>query len=903
MIPILFEKNATSFNNNGICRLFDCISVKVVEERNSIYECDFDYPIGGVNFSEIQCGRIIGVTHDDTGDIQPFDIISYEKPIDGIVTFHAVHISYRLKGYVVDQTEANSLADALTKLATATPSNSFTYTADFSSTGYAGAFNGIPRSVRQLLGGIEGSILDTYGGEYEWDKFQVKLHQQRGNVVNFAIRYGVNMVDFNDDTDYANTYTTAIPYWIGDDGEGGQTIVKGSKVNSGLTPFDGHERCVPLDLSDKFETAPTTTDLENLALSMMVSRSVNLPKQTIKVDFVRLQDYDEYTLLSNLYECKLCDSIEVIFPDYSMSGFFKIVRTEYDVLEDKYSAMELGALATTLSQALGIGEQSSGTTSGGGSAVRYGVCSTGGNVVAKTVTVSPPITGLTTGMLVFVKFDNANTSANPTLDVNGTGAKAIKRYGTTAPSTSASSSWNAGSMCALVYDGTYWQMVGWLNTTYSSMTQAEIEAGTGTTARIITPARLKYAIDYWGGGGGSSPYTSNPEMDGTASAGTSNLYSRGDHVHPTDTSRQATLVSGTNIKSVNGNSLLGSGDLTLPCGFHGVCSTSSNVANKVVTSTPTFVNSTGSLIAITFADANTVEGLISLKIDNDSYRPIYVNGAVTSSTNALLWEAGETILFQCVLRGPQNTYEYLAKSGGDGGTITDVQVNGASVVSNGIATIPKATGSQFGVIEIGSSPGALSITSGTSTYNSALLTSGMVSSSVLPDATQSTKGAMTSADKTKLDGIDDGAEVNVLEGVQKNGTDLPITNKKVNIPLMTGATANASGSSGLVPMPSQGQQSYLLFGDGYWENLYVSTASSSGTKYRADIERYNTGTVLASIQIPTATSSLAGAMSSADRDKLDGIPDVTSADNGKVMRVVNGVWSAVALPSASGVNF
>ena len=534
--------------------------------------------------------------------------------------------------------------------------------------------------------------------------------------------------------------------------------------------------------------------------------------------------------------------------------------------------------------------------------MRYGVCSTGGNVVAKTVTVSPPITGLTTGMLVLVKFDNANTSTNPTLDVNGTGAKAIKRYGTTAPSTSASSSWNAGSVCALVYDGTYWQMVGWLNTTYSSMTQAEIEAGTGTTARIITPARLKYAIDYWGGGGGSSPYTSNPEMDGTASAGTSNLYSRGDHVHPTDTSRQATLVSGTNIKSVNGNSLLGSGNLTLPCGFHGVCSTSSNVANKVVTSTPTFVNSTGSLIAITFADANTVEGLIALKIDNDSYRPIYVNGAVTSSTNALLWEAGETILFQCVLRGPQNTYEYLAKSGGD-----DIAI--ASASNFGVIKLAQYYDPPGGYVLITYANNDIAYLPVIDRTNDGLTT---IRAKFLPDASTSTKGAVivdntidanstnpvqNSVIKTYVDNS------NVLEGVQKNGTDLPINNKKVNIPLMTGASANASGSSGLVPMPSQGQQSYLLFGDGYWENLYVSTASSSGTQYRADIERYNTGTVLASIQIPTATSSLAGAMSSADRDKLDGIPDVTSADNGKVMRVVNGVWSAVALPSASGVNF
>lgn len=497
MIPILYDSSEVSFTSNGLGRLTDMISCSVVEERNSVYECNFEYPTNGANFNEIQCGRIIGVTHDDTGDIQPFDIVSYEKPIDGIVTFHAVHISYRLKGYVVDQTNVNSLADAMTKLATATPSNNFTYRADFSSTGYAGAFNGIPRSVRQLLGGVEGSILDTYGGEYEWDRFRVILHQHRGRVVDFAIRYGINMVDFKDDTDFANTFTTAIPYWTGDDGNGGQTIVKGTKVNPGFVPYDGHEKCAPLDLSDKFENAPTSAQLESLAMSMLTSKKVNMPKQSIKVDFVRLQDFDEYGDYENLLQCKLCDSIEVIFPDYSMSGFFKIVRTEYDVLEERYSSMELGSLATTLSQALGIGEQSSGTANAGGSVIRYGVCSTGGGTVAKTVTVTPALTQLTEGILVYVKFNNANTVANPTLNVNGTGAHAIKRYGTTAPSTSGASSWNAGSICALMYDGTHWQMIGWINTTYSTITDAEYKAGTSTSSRLITPARLKGAIQYW----------------------------------------------------------------------------------------------------------------------------------------------------------------------------------------------------------------------------------------------------------------------------------------------------------------------------------------------------------------------------------------------------------------------
>lgn len=496
MIPILYDSNETAFTSNGLGRLTDCISCVVDEERNSIYECDFGYPINGANFEEIQCGRIIGVIHDDTGDVQPFDIVSYSKPINGIVSFHAVHISYRLKGYVVDQTNVNSLADALTKLKTATPSNPFVFSADFTSTGYAGAFNGIPRSVRQLLGGVEGSILDTYGGEYEWDRFRVILHRNRGETVDFTIRYGVNMIDFNDDTDFQNTYTTAVPYWTGDDGNGGKIIVKGSKVDPGFVPYNGMEKCAALDLSDKFENAPTVAQLEALASSMLTSKRVNLPKQSIKVDFVRLQDFGEYGQISDLLQCKLCDSIEVVFPDYSMSGFFKIVKTEYDVLEERFKTMELGSLSTTLSQALGVGEESSGSASGGGG-IRYGICATAQGTAAKTVTVSPPISSLTQGTLVYVKFDNSNTAANPTLNVNGLGAYAIKRYGTTSPGTSAASSWNADSVVALMYDGTYWQMVGWQNTTYSSMTVAEYEAGTGTTARTITPARLKGAILHW----------------------------------------------------------------------------------------------------------------------------------------------------------------------------------------------------------------------------------------------------------------------------------------------------------------------------------------------------------------------------------------------------------------------
>lgn len=214
--------------------------------------------------------------------------------------------------------------------------------------------------------------------------------------------------------------------------------------------------------------------------------------------------------------------------------------------------------------------------------IYYGTCATAAATAAKVAALdNSDGFSLTKGVTVAIKFTHYNKIANPTLNVDGSGAKSIKRYGTTAPSTSATSSWNDNSVLILVYDGTYWQLANWLNTTYSAMSVAEYEAGTSGTARLISPVNLKNAIQHWATGeanvqsdwnqtddtaddyiknkptipSGVSPYTSNPAMDGTASAGSSNLFSRGDHVHPSDTSRVPTT------RKVNGKAL--SSDVTI----------------------------------------------------------------------------------------------------------------------------------------------------------------------------------------------------------------------------------------------------------------------------------------------------------------------------------------------------
>lgn len=361
MIPILYEKTEAAFASNGICRLQDCISCVVTEERNGIYELDFEYPVTGRNFSQIIPGRIIAAEHDDSGDVQPFDIVGYSKPISGVVTFHAVHISYRQTQMVANGSNIQSLSDAFTMLGNAEPENPFEYDTDITGSAFMASADGIPKSVRQFLGGVEGSILDTWGGEYEFDRFAVHLWEARGQRRNVTIRYGLNLTDYNEDADYSQTYTSAVPFWSGDDGAGGTVTVIGSRVDSGLDSYSGRNECAALDLTDKFETKPTAAQLQNLALAQMQNRDTNLPDRTISVNFVNLRDTDEYANFAPLERCGLCDTVNVVLPRYGINQTFKIVKTVWDVLGERYNELELGTLSTSLADALGIGQSSDGS--------------------------------------------------------------------------------------------------------------------------------------------------------------------------------------------------------------------------------------------------------------------------------------------------------------------------------------------------------------------------------------------------------------------------------------------------------------------------------------------------------------------------------------------------------------
>lgn len=150
--------------------------------------------------------------------------------------------------------------------------------------------------------------------------------------------------------------------------------------------------------------------------------------------------------------------------------------------------------------------------------------------------------------------------------------------------------------------------------------------------------------------------TTTPSMDGTASYGSGTSYARSNHVHPTDTSRQATLVSGTNIKTIDSTSLLGSGDIVTRANWYGTCSTTGSSGTKVVTCA-NYVLKAGDIIAVTFTAPNLANP-VSLNVNSTGAKTVYYNGAATSSSNQLNWVINSTLTF---LYDGSN-YQFLSNS-------------------------------------------------------------------------------------------------------------------------------------------------------------------------------------------------------------------------------------------------
>lgn len=362
---ILYDHDEEAFTSNGLGALPDATSCTVTEERNGVYEVEMEYPLTGSHFRDIQKRRILYVKPNPYDDPQPFRIYSITKPINGIVTVHAAHLSYDTSGSIVKlfPADAGSASAAMSYLKNfSVPSTPFTF---FTNVGKSGTMSvPKPSSIRSLLGGSDGSILDTFGGEYLFDKWNISLLESRGSNRGVTIRYGKNMTDLEQEENDTDFYTGVYPFWYSESEDGGLVTLS---ANDGIVNAPGtydFVKIMPLDLSSEDFSKETTdsegytttiekpTEAELLAAAQkyIANNKIGIPKVSLDVSFVMLAQTEEYKDFARLETVKLCDTVTVEFEKLGVKTTAKCIKTVYNVLTDKYDSIELGEPKSSLAE-------------------------------------------------------------------------------------------------------------------------------------------------------------------------------------------------------------------------------------------------------------------------------------------------------------------------------------------------------------------------------------------------------------------------------------------------------------------------------------------------------------------------------------------------------------------------
>lgn len=345
MTPILYENTETEFASDGIGTLTDAISCVVTEERNGAFELEMAYPMDGMHFDKIARGQYIKAKPNSHSDPQIFRIYRITRPMNGNIKAYAEHISYELAGNMVlgfsaKGTVLSIMENLFSGAVFPTP---FTPHTDMNAAGEVSI--GEPCSIRACLGGKEGSFLDTFGGEYEFDNFDVTLWQHRGEDRGVSIEYGKNLTDVSQEENIESTYTSIIPYVKRNvNGEDNYTYLPEKYLdapNAGIFP---RKKALLVDFSSSFDQQEEVDaqKLAQLGEAYIENNAIGIPKVSLNVSFIDLRKTEEYRNIAPLEEVRLCDTVTVKFPALQVNQKAKVIATVYDVLMERYDSISIG---------------------------------------------------------------------------------------------------------------------------------------------------------------------------------------------------------------------------------------------------------------------------------------------------------------------------------------------------------------------------------------------------------------------------------------------------------------------------------------------------------------------------------------------------------------------------------
>ena len=338
MIPCLYDSRETKFNHNGIGKLADAQSCTVTEKRNGSYELKLICPADGIHAEMLEEGNIILAKPSDTMQPQPFRIYKITTPIDGKLEVQARHISYQLNFITVSPFSVSGCAGAVQGLKSHAASDCpFSVWTDVASSAMFTV--SVPASFRNCLGGMDGSVLDTFGGEFEWDRYTVKFHRARGADHNVHIVYGKNLTDFKMEKSIENTITGVHPYWV--DNETQAVMELPEKVVMVSRKSVPYQKITVLDCTSAFQEKPSEAALREYAQDYIDTTSLTEPEVDIKIDFIQLWNTPGYEDVVQAEQVSLCDTVHVYISKLGIEASSKVTETEYDSLLERYNSITL----------------------------------------------------------------------------------------------------------------------------------------------------------------------------------------------------------------------------------------------------------------------------------------------------------------------------------------------------------------------------------------------------------------------------------------------------------------------------------------------------------------------------------------------------------------------------------
>lgn len=353
MIPLLFEHDATDFSTQGLCALSDAISCVVTEARNGGYELEMEYPISGAHFDEITLSRLIVAVPFRGGSKQAFRIYRSESDLAGTVVFYAHHLSYDLNYKastwiqfsgtdIVPSDLVNAALVAYSGILFEAFSDGFTPRDPFE---WLWEY---PSNIRAIVGGRENSALDIFGGEIEWDNFNIIFHQHRGSDKGVRIAYGKNLTECSRALDNSNVLTGVMPYWAGTDADG-ELVLEYAVPPIGESFIQNYvvgdpARCMAVDFSSDYETAPSGIELWNAGVKYLEKMAAATSE--LEISFVNIADTEEYADLADLETVNLCDTVTVSYPALGIDVKAKVTETKWDVLRNRYEEITIGGEAS-----------------------------------------------------------------------------------------------------------------------------------------------------------------------------------------------------------------------------------------------------------------------------------------------------------------------------------------------------------------------------------------------------------------------------------------------------------------------------------------------------------------------------------------------------------------------------